>query len=242
MDGSNNTAIGRESMYDNTSGYGNSTLGNYSLADNIDGYSNVAIGFQSLRYNTDGYRNIAIGYRTNYNSSATSYNNTIAIGALALVGASNQVRIGNSSITSIGGYANWSNVSDKRFKKNINENVLGLEFIKKLRPVTYNLDVEAIARFNKIPEDERSFDSESAKSSIIQSGFIAQEVEQAAKEIGYNFSGVDKPDNANDSYSIRYAEFVVPLVKAIQEQQEIIDRQGKAITNLQQELKKLKKN
>jgi trimeric autotransporter adhesin len=53
-------------------------------------------------------------------------------------------------------------------------------------------------------------------------GFIAQEVEQAAKDAGYNFSGIDKPKNENDLYGLRYAEFVVPLVKAMQEQQAII--------------------
>ena len=46
---------------------------------------------------------------------------------------------------------------------------------------------------------------------------IAQEVEQAASEIGYIFSGVDKPENENSLYGLRYAEFVVPLVKAVQE-------------------------
>ncbi|MBP6091851.1 MAG: hypothetical protein KA521_11415, partial [Crocinitomicaceae bacterium] len=34
---------------------------------------------------------------------------------------------------------------------------------------------------------------------------------------GYDFSGVQKPQNANDTYAVRYAEFVVPLVKAVQE-------------------------
>ena len=59
-------------------------------------------------------------------------------------------RIGNSpSVTSIGGYANWSNVSDARFKTNIKENTPGLNFINKLRPVTYNMDMDAIARFKK---------------------------------------------------------------------------------------------
>ena len=54
-------------------------------------------------------------------------------------------------------------------------------------------------------------------------GFIAREVEAAAKEIGYNFSGVDKPKNDKDIYGLRYAEFVVPLVKGMQEQQEMIE-------------------
>ena len=55
------------------------------------------------------------------------------------------------------------------------------------------------------------------KEKIIQSGFIAQEVEQAAKELGYDFSGVDAPKNDKDFYGLRYAEFTVPLVKAVQE-------------------------
>ena len=33
-------------------------------------------------------------------------------------------------------------MSDKRFKKNIKEDVPGLEFIKLLRPVTYNYDIK----------------------------------------------------------------------------------------------------
>ncbi|MBC7776696.1 MAG: hypothetical protein H7246_14780, partial [Phycisphaerae bacterium] len=46
-----------------------------------------------------------------------------------------------------------------------------------------------------------------------------QEVEAAAKEVGYDFSGVDAPKNEHDVYGLRYAEFTVPLVKAVQEQQ-----------------------
>jgi trimeric autotransporter adhesin len=42
-------------------------------------------------------------------------------------------------------------------------------------------------------------------------------VESAAKKIGYNFSGVDAPKNDTDMYGLRYDEFVVPLVKAVQE-------------------------
>ena len=55
------------------------------------------------------------------------------------------------------------------------------------------------------------------KEQIIYTGFIAQDVETAAKEIGYDFSAVDKPQNESSLYGLRYAEFVVPLVKAVQE-------------------------
>ena len=54
------------------------------------------------------------------------------------------------------------------------------------------------------------------KELIVYTGFIAQEVEDAAQSIGYDFSGVDKPQNDNDFYGLRYAEFTVPLVKAVQ--------------------------
>jgi hypothetical protein len=57
-------------------------------------------------------------------------------------------------------------------------------------------------------------------------------VEAAAKSIGYDFSGVDAPQNPDGHYGLRYAEFVVPLVKAVQEQQSIIDNQQKQIEAL----------
>jgi hypothetical protein len=67
-------------------------------------------------------------------------------------------------------------------------------------------------------------ESRNEKSRIVYTGFLAQEVEAAAQSIGFDFSGVDAPKNDNDFYGLRYAEFVVPLVKAVQEQQEIIEQ------------------
>ena len=69
-------------------------------------------------------------------------------------------------------------------------------------------------------------------SSIVRTGFIAQEVEAAAKKVGFDFDGVSTPENETDLYGIRYAEFVVPLVKAMQEQQEMIGGQEATITEL----------
>ena len=51
---------------------------------------------------------------------------------------------------------------------------------------------------------------------------------------GYDFSGVDKPQNDKGFYGLRYGDFVVPLVKAVQEQQQLIKE-------LQQEIADLKK-
>jgi hypothetical protein len=65
-------------------------------------------------------------------------------------------------------------------------------------------------------------------------GFIAQEVEAAAKNIGFDFSGVDAPDNEKDMYGLRYDEFVVPLVKAVQELNAINEAQK--VTNESQKV------
>jgi hypothetical protein len=75
------------------------------------------------------------------------------------------------------------------------------------------------------------------KSQQVQTGFIAQDVEQVASELGYDFSGIDKPKNENDHYGLRYAEFVVPLVKAVQEQQLMIDELRLENKDLKSEIK-----
>jgi len=77
-------------------------------------------------------------------ATADGYENSTCIGFNSKITASNQVRIGSSTVTSIGGYRAWSNLSDGRFKKNIKEDVPGHAFINKLRPITYTLDVTAI--------------------------------------------------------------------------------------------------
>ena len=80
------------------------------------------------------------------------------------------------------------------------------------------------------------------KSSAIEqirfSGFIAQEVDAAATKIGYNFSGLDK---SGQLWGLRYAEFVVPIVKSVQE----LDHENKAlklkVDSLEKELSKQQK-
>jgi len=71
------------------------------------------------------------------------------------------------------------------------------------------------------------------------SGFIAQEVEKAAQEIGYDFSGLDKPQKEGNLYGLRYGDFVVPLVKAVQELKNIVDSQNKEIEELKATLEVL---
>jgi hypothetical protein len=240
--GGYNTAIGYSALYSNTVGWYNTANGHSALYSNTTGYYNVATGHITLYGNTTGNYNTAIGYGALYSNITGNYNttigcvanvnagnlsNTTAIGHEARTTSSSQVRIGNSSVTSIGGYASWSNISDKRTKKNIRADVPGLAFINGLQPVTYNLDLDAIDGLLKIDKTKKEGEEElfqelkdikkarEAKEKQLQTGFIAQDVEAVAKSIGYDFSGVDVDEIG--IYGLRYAEFVAPLVKAVQE-------------------------
>jgi predicted RNase H-like nuclease (RuvC/YqgF family) len=93
--------------------------------------------------------------------------------------------------------------------------------------------MDAIAEFTNTPDSLRLKDAEQLKAQELQIGFIAQDVEKAADEIGFDFHAVDKPKNENDFYGLRYSEFVPVLVKAIQEQQKIIQQQKSDIQDQQ---------
>ncbi len=243
--GSRNTAYGSLTMTANAGGSQNTSLGYQSMNSNTTGNANVAVGGSALTGNLTGSNNTAVGY--NADVSANNLNNATAIGYNASVNASNKVVIGNSSVTSIGGFANWSNFSDGRFKRNVKEDVPGLSFINKLRPVTYTLDVDAINDFNSkgLPADKKQLSVNPEKKNEIYTGFMAQEVEQAARELGFNFSGIDKPkDDSKQTYALRYGDFVVPLIKAMQEQQKQIEELKQKVTsidNLKKEIEELKK-
>lgn len=197
------------------------------------GFRNTALGSNSGLNITTGNYNTAVGTNA---FSTVNFTNSTAIGDASAVTASNQVRIGDAGVTSIGGFANWTNVSDGRFKTNVQQNVPGLSFITKLKPVTYQLDLDVIHTYLKTPSEVRKPETENDKKQEIQTGFIAQEVEKAALETGFNFSGVDKPKNEEDFYGLRYAEFVVPLVKAVQEQQEMIEKLQLKIQQLEERI------
>jgi len=61
-------------------------------------------------------------------------------------------------------------------------------------------------------------------------------VEQASQQSGYDFAGVGKPKSDNDLYTLRYSDFVVPLVKSTQELDAKVDRLEKEIALLKQQI------
>jgi trimeric autotransporter adhesin len=271
---SDGTACGNSALFSNTTGESNTAIGVSALASNTTGGVNTAVGSNALNSNSAGSFNTAIGASAGILTEATNstfigygagafsgvVTNSTAVGSLATVTADNQVRIGNTRVTSIGGQVNFTAFSDGRHQENVSADVPGLAFIAKLRPITYTLDVEGLDKKLKamqpqlpapatplaragstrslhgevragsldsiqLPVEELKAREETVeelkakqdKARIVYTGFVAQEVEQAAKELNYQFSGVDGPKNRYDFYGLRYAEFVVPLVKAVQE-------------------------
>jgi len=196
--GDNNVFEGAASGYGNTAGSANTFCGTQSGANNVTGGNNVALGFQS---------------------GPTSGNlfNTMALGNYTQVDVSNKIRLGNSSIQVIEGQVPFSNPSDARFKYDVQANVPGLAFIGQLWPVTYRFDGAKLDAYGRTGQLPAGFTKDPA--ARVQSGFLAQQVEQAAQAVGYAFDGLHAPANARDHYSLSYAQFVVPLVRAVQEQQ-----------------------
>jgi hypothetical protein len=130
--------------------------------------------------------------------------------------------------------------SDGRYKRNITENVPGLKFINKLRPVTYHLNVHDIDKKLRVTEDKLTAGEADKKEKQLYTGFVAQEVEKAANEIGYDFSGVSKPENDSDFYGIRYTDFIMPLVKSVQELSKQNDSLKETNASLQSQMNEMK--
>jgi hypothetical protein len=252
-----NTAVGFHSLRGNKTGSFNVANGYSSLASNLTGSFNVAIGFESLLSDTSGSFNVANGYSSlasnltgNKNTalgagadvSSGSLTNATALGAGAIVDASNKVRIGNTSVTVIEGQAPFSVVSDERFKYNIKDNVPGLEFIDKLTPVTYYFDERKLAEYTKtgIINDNIIKPASYEGEKKLHTGFLAQDVEKIANQLGYSFDGVHTPENDRDHYSLAYSQFIMPLVKSVQEQQQQIETQKSSIIKLYKMIEELK--
>jgi trimeric autotransporter adhesin len=236
--GSSNTATGTDALFNNTTGGANTANGTGALNQNSLGSNNTAFGYQALFYNTTGTTNTAVGSNTllsntsgscntalgnSANVATATLNNATAIGCNAIANASNKIRLGDVNVTVIEGNPPVYTGSDGRFKTNVKEEVKGLDFIMKLRPVIYNSDTKKFDEFlmKNMPDSIRharmGCTDYSESSGIVHTGFIAQEVQKAAMECGFNFDGVNIPKDENDNYSLAYGQFTVPLVKAVQE-------------------------
>ena len=219
--GDNNTAVGRSTLFENTTGENNTAVGFAALVSNTTGDDNTAFGFDALRSNTTGIANTALGegamesnttggFNTALGRNAmrdhVSGNNNTALGENAQVPnntGSNQVRIGNTNISLAQIQVAWTVTSDRRWKSDIRDLPYGLNLVNQLRPVDY-------VRKNNDNQTR-------------ETGFIAQEVETVLKRLGYEDQGILTKDD-HGYLSLRYNDFVPILTKALQEQQNRIQK------------------
>ena len=134
-----------------------------------------------------------------------SIENSIALGANARIFDSNEIQFGNDSITDVNSSVNVAVRADLTLSNvSTTDTVVGLAFIDNLNPIIYE----------KNGSDQTKY-----------TGFLPSEVEATAIAANYDFSGVLAPVFPGQYYGLRYAEFVVPLIKAVQEQQDVIEAQ-----------------
>ena len=135
------TAIGRDSQ---ALGTGSIALGRQAKASGV-GVGATAIGTGAVASND---RTTALGFATSASganatalgfSAIANYDLTTALGYRARVTGANQLQLGDSATTTYA-YGAVQNRSDKRDKTDVHNSDLGLEFIRKLRPVKYRLD------------------------------------------------------------------------------------------------------
>ena len=220
-------------------------IGEFALQNVITGKYNVALGYLALYSLTKSSNNCAIGYKTltncktgNYNTALgasalenlTTYTNCTGLGYNAQVTGSNQIQLGNTSVTV---YAQKALVvrSDARDKLDIEDSPLGLNFIMKLRPRKYRMNSRE-AYFEQGKERDFTATNDGSKAGKRPHyGLVAQEVKEVMNELNVDFAGYldSKIDGGEDVLSLGYAEFIAPMIKAIQQQQHMIEQLQKEI-------------
>jgi hypothetical protein len=129
--------------------------------------------------------------------------------------------------------------SDAREKNSVEDSVLGLNFITKLRPVSYKWNVGGRIADANNTKDENGDPVFNTTTTDVPGqrrhfGLIAQEVKAVLPD-GVDFGGwvlTDK-DDQNSQQALRYDQFISPLIKAVQEQQQMIEELKQRIQTLE---------
>jgi hypothetical protein len=209
------TFLGEKAGWSMTTGTSNVIIGQRASQNSTTGFSNILIGARVAGTNASGTRLTIIG--TDADVSTGNLNNATAIGEGAIVNASNKVRIGNANVGVIEGQVGFTAASDKRLKKDIKSLDVGLDFILKLNPVSYEMK-----------------DSQDGK---LNWGFLAQDIEQL---VGDENAILTIGGDADRTLGLRYTDFIAPLVKAVQQQQALIDYLKDRVDQNEREIRLLK--
>ena len=228
--GSSNAFYGNRAGFANTLGRDNSFFG-VNAGEDSAGSNNVIVGaLANFRPSAITLENASAGDQNTFVGSgaagASARRNATAIGAGAYVACDNCMVLGNNTVRvgigtnspvyklhvngQVAGVGSYVNLSDARYKTNVQTLTRALDTVRRLRGVSY------FWRQGEYPELNFSTGS--------QIGFIAQEVEMTLPQ------AVTKDDSG--VYSMSYSSVVPLLVEAIKEQQRQIELLEKKIERL----------
>jgi trimeric autotransporter adhesin len=180
------------------------------------GAKNTLIGNRAgQQLTTDAYDNVMIGSRAG-ESMAAARINTIVIGYANAVSENNHTVIGNANTTRNVAPRSWTIISDSRDKTDVVEleKNLGLNFIRKLKPISYRFNHRR--RYVQGLGYEYGESDGSLKDSKESYGFSAQQIKTTLEELSITFDAL-KYNTSDDSYRLIYTELISPIVKSIQE-------------------------
>ena len=196
------------------------------------GVRNVLVGVSTGASLTTGNDNIMIGKGADVSANAAA--NQITIGNDINAGGNNNFAFGKSGNVVTNDFdtdAAFSRSSDRRKKREIYDQKLGLDFINDLRTVNFQWKPS-----NEFPKEWNDYSEENnMDTDVIMHGFIAQEVKEAldkhSSERDSNFRGWKEGEDGMQHTSREM--FVIPLIKAVQELSAQVD-------TLKAEIKELK--
>ena len=172
------------------------------------------LGYQAGDDLTTGSDNICIGYLTDTASSSRAQSITIGNDIDSL--GDNEFTFGKSGNRVYNNFAtnaSWTRSSDERLKTNIKDDTLGLDFINRLQPRTFQWKPS-----NEVPQTLTDSYNATNKmdTSIVMNGFIAQEVKQALDDSKAGTQGIwsTQPDGTQ---ALSRDMMIMPLVNAIKE-------------------------
>ena len=136
--------------------------------------------------------------------------------------ADNAVDLGASNLRYDDIYATNSSIqtSDQQEKNTIEDSDLGLDFVKRLSPKSYIFNGKTRTHYGLIAQDVETVLSDINKPTSGFAGFVKDDISE-------------EQDGSLYRYGLRYTEFVAPLIKAIKEQQAIIEDLQARITALE---------
>ena len=214
------TAIGSQTANASHAAYGGTYVGYQAGNIVTSGVHNTAVGRQAGSVTTTGANNFFAGYQAGTSSSPGH-----------VVGGSNHIVLGNSSITNALIKVDWTVTSDSRDKTDVTDLDLGLNFVNSLAPKKYKWDMRS-----DYSDDLSVTPNGDKKKPQLVTGLLAQDVETLERAAGYKVEEqtnlvVSKDEKGN--YGLTYAKLIPILIKALQEADDKIDALTARVTTLE---------